>query len=211
MLRAWAIVAVACCVAPFARGASLSNSEITELCAQAEDPAQCGRLVEGAQLKRLPNLARRDGNVLSVTLYPAGTASFTDDEVSGRSYSLWDYLDGLNAVLLYTTVGETTTFTLLQRTTNRRIELPTEPQLAPDRQHLVTADICAERCSNEVAVWRVSRDGIRKELAWSPGPAWTDASAKWKDGATLSFDYVGPGGPGTAEKKLNDPAWKRVP
>ena len=113
-------------------------------------------------------------------------------------------------MLIYTTVGDTTTFTLLQRTTNRRVELPTEPQIAPDRQRLVTADICESRCSNEVAVWRVMREGVAKELVWSPGAAWTDAVAKWKDADTLVFDYVGPDGQGTAEKKLDDPAWKKA-
>jgi hypothetical protein len=165
------------------------------------------------QMKRLPNLARRDGSVLSVSLFPSGTATFadSDDPVNGRSYSLWDYLDGLNAVLLYTTVGENTTFTLVQRATNRRTELPTEPQLAPDRQRLVTADVCETRCGNEIAVWRVTREGIRKELAWSPGATWTDAVAKWKDAATLSFVYAGPEGTGTVVRTLDDPSWKRVP
>jgi hypothetical protein len=208
-----ALAALGCCAAPLAFGAPLSNTELTEICAQADDPAHCGRLVEAVQLKRLPNLARREGNVLTVSLYPQGAATFTDsdDTVNGRSYSLWDYLDGINAVLLYTTAGDTTIFTLLQRATNRRIELPTEPQLAPDRQHLVTADICEGQCSNEIAVWRISRESVRKELAWSPGSAWTDAVAKWKDAATLSFEYVGSGGPATSEKKLDDPAWKRLP
>jgi|SRR5205085_4500944 len=210
--RALAAV-VACCASPLVPGAPLSNGELTEICAQADDPVHCGRLVETVQLKRLPNLARREGNVLTVTLYPEGSAIFTDSEdpVSGRSYSLWDYLDGINAVLVYTTAGDATTFTLLQRATNRRFELPTEPQIAPDRQHLVTADICEVQCSNEIVVWRVTRDSVRKELSWSPGAAWTDAVAKWKDAATLSFEYVGPDGSGSAEKKLEDPAWKRVP
>jgi hypothetical protein len=213
MRRSSALAAVACCVAPLALGAPLPNSELSEVCAQAEDSAHCGRLVEAVQLKRLPNLARREDKVLTISLYPAGNATFTDsdDPIDGRSYSLWDYLDGINAVLIYTTAGDSITFTLLQRTTNRRIELPTEPQLAPDRQHLVTADICEGRCSNEVAVWRVTREGVRKELAWSPGPAWTDAAARWKDAATLTFDYVGANGAGSAEKKLDDPGWKRLP
>ena len=213
MRRISALAAVACCAAPLALCAPLSNSELTEVCAQADDPAHCGRLVEEVQLKRLPNLARREGNVLTVTLYPSGSASFTDsdDQLAGRSYSLWDYLDAINAVLVYTTAGDTTTFTLLQRANNRRVELPTEPQVAPDRQHLVTADICEARCSNEIAVWRINREGIRKELSWSPGPNWTDAAAKWKDAATLSFDYVGTGGSGTMDKKLDDPAWKHLP
>jgi hypothetical protein len=208
-----ALAAAACCAGSLALGAPMSNSELAEVCAQAEDSAHCGRLVEALQLKRLPNLARREGNVLSVSLYPSGSANFTDsdDAVNGRSYSLWDYLDGINAVLLYTTAGDNTTFTLLQRTSNRRIELPTEPQVAPDRQHLVTADVCEARCSNEIAVWRVTREGIRKVLVWSPGAAWADAAAKWKDAATLSFEYASPEGTGTAERRLDDPSWKRVP
>jgi len=212
MRRVCALAAAFCCASSLGFGAALSDSELSEVCAQADDPVQCGRLVEAVQLKRLPNLAKRDGNMLTVTLYPTGTATFTDTGApNARSYSLWDYLDTINAVLLYTIAGDTTTFTLLQRATDRRIELPTEPKVAPDRQHLVTADICEARCSNEVAIWRVTREGIRKELAWSPGPAWTDAIAKWKDAATLSFDYAGAKGAGTEEKKLDDPDWKRVP
>ncbi len=208
-----ALAGAACCACSIAHAAPVSNTELAEVCAQADDSAHCGRLVEAVQLKRLPNLARREGNVLSVSLYPSGSADFTDsdDAVNGRSYSLWDFLDGINAVLLYTTAGDNTTFTLLQRATNRRTDLPTEPQLAPDRQRLVTADICASQCSNEITVWRVTGTGIRKELAWSPGAAWTDAVAKWKDGTTLSFEYAGPDGPGTAERTLDDPTWKRVP
>ena len=48
-----------------------------------------------------------------VSLYPSGTATFTDvdDTVNGRSYSLWDSLDPINAVVLYTTTNNTTLFT----------------------------------------------------------------------------------------------------
>jgi hypothetical protein len=212
MRRFRALAGILCCVSLFTLAAPLSNTELSEICAEADDSVQCGRLVEAVQLKRLPNLARREGNALIVSLYPSGNATFADadDPVKGPSYSLWDYLDGINAVLIYTTVGDTTTFTLLQRTSNRRIALPTEPQVAPDRQHLVTADICESRCGNEVAVWRVMREGVAKELAWSPGAAWTDAVAKWKDAATLVIEYVGPDGPGTAEKKLDDPVWQKM-
>jgi hypothetical protein len=168
-------------------------------------------LIEQAQLKRLPGLARREGDSLLVTLFPEGTATFTDSE--NRSYSLWDYLDGINSVLLYTTQGEKTSFMLLQRTSNRRYELPTEPQLSPDRQRLATADICGPRCTNELAVWQIGRDGIRKELTWSPGPEWTDASARWSGPETLVIEYSfgDPAKTATVERKLRDPSWKRVP
>jgi hypothetical protein len=77
----------------------------------------------------------------------------------------------------------------------------------------VTADICGPRCSNEIAIWRITRDEIRKELTWSPDPTWIDASAKWKDPNTLSIEYSTGEAATTAtvERKLGDPSWKRVP
>ena len=215
-MLAWRVFAAALCCAPLcAVGARLTQADIAELCVNADGAAHCGRLIETVQLKRLPGLARREGNALVVSLYPVGTTTFTDvdDPVNSRSYSLWDSLDSINAILLYTTTNETTSFTLLQRTNNRRFDLPAEPQLSPDRQHLVTADICAKGCSNEIAVWRVSRDGLRKELAWSPGPTWIDAAAAWKDADTLTIEYTvaGQQNDSVLERKLADPAWKRLP
>jgi len=203
-----------CGLAAVASGGRLTPAEIGQACAEADGAEHCGRLIEALQLQRLPGLARRDGNTLLVSLFPSGTATFTDvdDPVSGRSYSLWDSLDSINAVLLYTTIGDATSFTLLQRTNNRRTDLPAEPQLSPDRQRLVTADICPKGCTNEIAVWRVSRDGVRKELAWSPGPTWIDAGAKWRDAETLTIDYAvaGQKSDTTVTRSLADPVWKRI-
>ena len=204
MLSSRVLAAVLCC-APLAApdaacGAQLSDAEIGEICAQAEDAAHCGRLVEGAQLKRLPNLARREGNALMISLFPSGVATFTDsdDPVDGRSYSLWDYLNGINAVLVYATAGDKASFTLLTRSNNRRYELPTEPQLSPDRQRLATVDVCQTQ-------------GLRKELVWNAS-GWADATAKWKDPETLAIEYSvdGATAAATVERKLSDPSWKRV-
>ena len=85
------------------------------------------------------------------------------------------------------------TFTLLQRANGRKVELPAEPKLSPDRARLVTADFCARRCSNELAVWRVTRDGVRKEYSWKPTEAWADAAATWKDADTLVDRIHAPG------------------
>jgi hypothetical protein len=215
-MLAWRVFAAVLCCAPLgAAGARLTQADIAELCANADGAAHCGRLIEAVQLKRLPGLARREGNALLVSLYPVGTATFTDvdDPLRGRSYSLWDALDSINAIVLYTTTNEATSFTLLQRTTNLRFDLPAEPQVSPDRQRLVTADICAKGCSNEIAVWRVSKEGVRKELAWSPGATWIDAAAAWKDTDTLTIEYTiaGQKNDSTLERKLTDPAWKRLP
>lgn len=189
----------------------LSNTEIEQLCGNADDEAHCGRLIEEVQLKRLPGLAQRKGNQLVIALYPAGTATFTDtdDLAGGRAYSLWDSIDPLNAVVLYTTQGDNTTFTLLQRTNGKQTELPSEPFASPDRQRLATADFCAERCVNELAVWRVSKDGVRKELAWSPKEAWSSASVTWKDAETLLIEYTLDDQQRTLQRKLSDTSWTR--
>ncbi len=214
-----AAASVLAALAPVA-AAPLGPDELAGLCAEAEGPAHCGRLVEQAQLKRLPGLATRDGPALKVTLYPAGNATFADTQAQsgGRSYSLWDYLDPINAVLLYTTDGDSVTFTLLQRSSGRRIELPAEPELSPDRQRLVTADFCPARCVNELAVWRVTREGVSKELSWKPKEAWADAGARWKTAETLVVEYTPavPAAPaagakaGVLERRLTDPGWQRL-
>jgi hypothetical protein len=201
-------------LAAAAHAAPLGPGELATVCAQAEGPAHCGRLVEAVQLTRLPNLATRDGATLKLTLYPAGIANFADTDAAngGRSYSLWDYLDPINAVLLYTTDGDTVTFTLVQRANGRRTELPTEPALSADRQRLVTADFCPRQCVNEVAVWRVTKDGVHKELAWTPKEAWIDAGAKWKTPETLVIEYTPPDPQkaGVVERRLADPTGQRL-
>ena len=81
-----------------------------------------------------------------------------------------------NAVVLFATDGDRTEFWLVQRRGGGEFRLPSEPVLAPDRKRFATADFCAQACDNEVAVWRIDADGVRKELAWTPRDAWTDAS-----------------------------------
>jgi hypothetical protein len=212
-------------VAGFAVGALLSASasqavpmtteEVVAICAEAEDPAHCGRLVEAVQLKRLPALASRDGTALKVTLFPAGIATFNDAEAlnGGRTFSLWDFLSEINAALLYTTDGDNIGFLLLQRTSGRSFPLPSEPKVSPDRQRLVTADFCATRCVNELAVWRITRDGVRKEYTWSPATAWADATVTWKTADTVIIAYTVTDGakPLTLERRLSDEVWQRLP
>jgi hypothetical protein len=202
------------CAASIALAVPLSAEELAKVCAQAEDTAHCGRLVEEVQLKRLPNLASRDGTTLKVSLFPSGTQAFTDTEAlnGGRSYSLWDFFSEINAVVLYTTEGDDATFTLLQRANGRKIELPSDPKLSPDRARLVTADFCAARCSNELAVWQVTRDGVRKESVWKPREIWQDAAANWASAETLVIEYTATGATASAklERKLTDPGWTRL-
>ena len=209
------VFALATLWAMTARAVPLTVEELTKLCAQADDAAHCGRLVEEVQLPRLPNLAVRDKLDLKVSLYPSGTATFTDVEsiTGGRSFSLWDFMSEINAVVLYVTDGDDASFTLLQRTTGRKTDLPADPKLSPDRSRLVTADFCEQRCANEVAIWRVARDGVRKEMSWRPATPWIDAVATWKDAQTLAIDYTAAGGgkPSTLTRRLADTDWVRAP
>jgi len=189
--------------------------QVAELCANAEDQAHCGRLIEDVQMKRLPGMAERAGDELRIALFPTGSVSFRDSIAltGAKSYALWDYLDRINAVVLFATDGEQSSFILLQRANGRQYRLPSEPTLSPDRQHLVTADFCARGCDGELAVWRVTRDDVKKALAFRPTPAWIDASATWKDGETLTVDYtpVGADKPRTLERRLDAPGWQARP
>ena len=205
-LLAFALAAVAAVAAPTA-------GQVAELCANAEDQAHCGRLVEEAQLKRLPGLAERAGDELRITLFPTGIATFRDSvAIAGaKAYALWDYLDRINAVVLFATDGDQSGFVLLQRANGRQYRLPSEPTLSPDRQYLVTADFCASGCAGELAVWRVTRDAVVQAFAWKPDAAWIDASAEWKDADTLRVDYTlaGENKPRTLERKLADGGWRK--
>ena len=191
-----------------------SPEELARICANAEDSAHCGRLVEEVQLKRLPNLAVRDGAALRVSLYPSGTAILADTEAlnGGRSYSLWDYISELNAVVLYTTDGDDVSFTVLQRASGRKTELPSDPKVSPDRAYIVTADFCEKRCVNELALWRVTRDAIQKALTWKPREAWADAVANWKTPQTVAIEYsvAGSDKRSVIERRLDDPSWVRA-
>jgi hypothetical protein len=196
-----------------AHAAPVTPARITELCAQAEGPAHCGRLVEAEQLKVLPNLAVRDGGTLKVLLYPAGAREFVDvDTLHGSTtWSLWDYWSPVNVVVLFTTDMDRLGYATLQRTTGQVTAMPAEPSLSPDRQHAAVADFCAENCVNEVSVWLITREGIRKELAWKPDGQWTDVSVQWKGDNTVVLEYTpkGEDKSHTMERRLSDAEWQR--
>jgi len=186
---------------------------VLELCARVESPAHCGRLIEAEQLKALPNLAVRNGDTLRVSLFPSGTRDYVDSIASSneRSYALWDYWSPINAIVLLVTSGDTLSYAVLQRATGQITALPAEPVLAPDRQRVAVADFCATQCVNELSVWRVGREGLRKELGFTPAAPWSDVTATWKGGETLTVQYTLPGDdkPRTVERKVSAADWQR--
>ncbi len=198
-----------------ARAAPPAPAEVTALCADAEDASHCGRLVESRQLARLPGLAVRSGDELRVALYPSGTVTFRDEvRISGaQTYALWDALDRVNGVVLFTTDGDRSAFLFLLRGTGRQYRLPAEPVLSPDRQQIVTVDFCAAGCDNEVALWRVSREALRKERVMRPAAPWADATATWQGNDRLSVEFhrAGTEAPQQLDLALGDPRWQVAP
>lgn len=194
--------------------APLSQQRVMELCGGAESPGHCGRRIEAEQLKALPNLATRDGDTLKVTLFPAGTRAFVDTIVGAdsRAYAVWDYWNNVNAVVLFITEGDKIAYGVLQRANGQLTLVPAEPFLAPDRQRLVVADFCANDCTNELSVWRVARDGIRKEAGFVPAKPWSDVTAAWAKDEVLTLRYTMPGEdkPRTQDMPLASSDWKRV-
>jgi hypothetical protein len=191
----------------------LSDDEMKAACAEADGPAHCARRIEEVQLKRLPNLAVRDGETLKVSLYPTGVATFADagTPTGGRTFALWDFVPEINAAVLFATDGGNASFVLLQRANGRSFNLPAEPKLSPDRSRIATADFCPSNCVNELAVWRVTREGVRKELSWKPAEPWDDAGVKWKSADTLVVEYTKAGATAEATlvRRIADADWRR--
>ncbi|MEO8848817.1 MAG: hypothetical protein ABI440_09350 [Casimicrobiaceae bacterium] len=205
-----ATIAAACAIA--ADATPPSREEVVQWCTDASDTAQCNRLIEAQQLKRLPGLAVRRGNALKISLFPTGAVTFTDTEdlQGGTSYSLWDNFSPIDAVVVAVTREDRTTYVLLMRGNGRKFDLPAEPVLAPDSRHLVTADFCVRECGNEVALWQVARDGVGESAAWKPAPSWSDAAITWQDADTLSIVYTAMGETQdrVQQRKLGDPVFR---
>jgi hypothetical protein len=200
-------------VASLALAAPPTPERVMELCANVEGPTHCGRKIEAEQLKALPNLAVRSGDTLRISLYPSGTRDFIDAIAtdSEKSYALWDYWSPINAVVLFVASGDIISYAVLQRATGALTALPAEPFLAQDRQRVAVADFCPKQCANELAVWRVTREGLQRELSYKPATAWADVTVAWKDPDTLTIQYTPAAGgePRTVERKLTAPDWRK--
>jgi hypothetical protein len=208
----WVFAALA--LPAFALAAPIARDQLTALCADAEDQAQCGRLVEARQLTRLSRIAERLGDELRVSLSPFGLTIFRDTvNVTGAtSYAVWDYLENLDTLVLFTTDGDRSGFLLLQRRGGEEYRVPSEPVIAPDERHFATADFCAKECDNRVTVWRIERNEVRKMSTWMPAKAWSDVSVTWRDAETIALEYSLPDDPQprTLLRRLGDPSWQSV-
>ena len=213
-IRGLAAAAFCAFVLPLlAQAAPIARADLIALCKDAEDQAQCGRLVEARQLKALSRIAERNGDELRVQLAPAGLTVFHDTiNVSGaRTYAVWDYLEDLDTLVLFTTNGDRSGFMLVQRHGGGEYGIPAEPVFSPDRARFVTVDVCPRDCDDEIAVWRVGPESVAKEAVWRPPADWTDASATWRGDGRIAIEYqsAGDSASHTVERRLADPSWQR--
>jgi hypothetical protein len=210
-----ALGALAALALPVVCGAAPPTpAELTKLCGNAEDQAHCGRLVEARQLPKLKAVATREGDELKIALLPVGLATFRDavNIIGARTYAVWDYLEDLEAVVLFATDGDRTEFWIVARRGGGEFRVPSEPVLAPGHRRFATADFCADACDNELAVWRIDGSGVRKELTWKPSETWADAGVTWKGAEALAIEYTvaKASSPRTIERRINDATWTRV-
>ncbi|MGE5169035.1 MAG: hypothetical protein ACM3JC_01545 [Rudaea sp.] len=214
MRRQAACAIVALLALAHAHAAPPSRAELTALCRDAEDQAACGRLVEAPRLRALSRILERNGDELRVSLSPTGLTTFRDsiDIWGATSYAVWDYLAPVDTLVLFTTRGERAGFLLVQRQGGEEYPLPSEPVVAPDHRHFVTADVCPRDCVNELALWSIVRKGVRKVATWKPPPAWTDASVTWLGRDTLAIEYSLADDPRTQTLTLplSDPSWTKA-
>jgi len=197
-----------------AHATPLSRAQLVSLCADAEDQAQCGRLVEARQLRSVSRFVERDGDELRVELSPFGLSVFHDsvNPTGATTYAVWDYLENLDTLVLFTTRGERTGFLLVQRRGGVETRVPSEPVVSPDERHFVTADFCERACDNEVALWRIARDGIFKVATWAPPAVWSDVSVTWHGANAIALEYTvaNESQSQTLERRLDDRSWKKV-
>jgi hypothetical protein len=195
--------------ASIARATPLGAAEVAKLCAEASDPADCGRRVEAAQMARHPGLAVRDGDRLALKL---GSGDRTLVDSSARAYALWGYLAPVDALVVYTVAGGTIGFTLVLRRSGAQADLDNEPVLSPDAAQVATADFCSAGCAGEIAIWRIDRGSIRKDRYFRPRTAWNDVAVRWKDPRTLVVERRTAAAPAVVafDFRLTDPGWIRI-
>ena len=109
---------------------------------------------------------------MTVALYPNGSTTFTDvdDADNARSFSLWDSLDPINAVAALHNDQRCDQFHAAAAADQSPLQ-PAGRAGAVARTGSVWSPRTSvpRHCTNEIAVWRISNDGLRKELSWSPG------------------------------------------
>jgi hypothetical protein len=209
----WALA----CLCTGALAAPPTNQEIVELCTRAEDPPHCGKLIERRQLLSHGSIAQRDGPTLTLNLRGKGQPvrfRDVDDAVAPRDYSLWDVIDAIDCAVVWLQEGESSRYLLVNLGTGVVYDMPGEPLPSPDAHYVASADFCPRGCANELALWEVKGQHLRKALVYGTSAGWTDAGVRWTGERALALEIEIRPDPRRVEHRslelsLDDPAWRR--
>lgn len=197
------VLRVLCVVALAAGGsaayaAALTSPAILRICAEADGAQHCERLIEMQQMKQFPGIAVRDGALLRLGPRVGARAielRDTDDPDSAnpaaafRSYALWDYWPQRKMAIVSVTARERDFFLLVDLERGTQTRVAAEPYLAPDALRFVVGDLCDSECGNVIEIWRFDPDRLVREKTFKPLEKWYDAEVKWRDAATVLFEY----------------------
>lgn len=224
--RALATLALA---AVAAHAAPPSVQAILKACDDAENAAQCERLLETEQIRQFPAVAVRDGPMLRLKARPgAASVALRDEGDPGtetgapyRAHAFWDYWAQRKTAVVSVSTHAGEHYLVIDLDRGTQLRVAAEPLLAPDDQRFLVADLCDKQCANLIHVWRFERDRVVRERTFKPPEKWYEADVAWRDAATLAIEYsvaaprrrLAEPGELTLERakprllKLSDPDW----
>ena len=181
-----------------------------ELCAGAEDPAHCGRLIEDAQLKRLPEpRASATATRLRVSLFPSGSATFTRHRSTRQrraTYSLWDYSTGSTRSCSSRPTATTRASRCCSARPAAGPSCPPSRRSSPDRQRLVDRRFLRQRLRQRgrglARHARRRAQGARVEAGGALVRCRRDVEGR-RDAARSSTRSAGDDKPRTLERRLD--------
>lgn len=192
----WALALVA--IAPtVVQAAPPSHQAILKACDEAENAAQCERLLEAEQIKQFPAVAAREGRVLRLKARVAAApielrdAGNPNDETGAayRAHAFWDYWPQRKSAVVSVTTPAGDYFLVVDLDRGTQTRVPAEPLLAPDSQRFLVADLCEKRCANLIQIWRFDRDRLVRERTFKPAEKWYEADVAWRDASTIAIEY----------------------
>lgn len=192
----WALALLA--LAPtVAQAAPPSHQAILKACDEAENAAQCERLLEAEQIKQFPAVAAREDRVLRLKAR-AGAAPIElrdagnpDDETGAayRAHAFWDYWPQKRSAVVSVTTQAGDYYLVVELDRGTQTRVPAEPLLAPDGQRFLVADLCEKQCANLIQIWRFDRDRLVRERTFKPAEKWYEADVAWRDASTIAIEY----------------------
>lgn len=181
-----------------------SSTESREEGANIVDSVATGEVVvphveagsEEEFLARFPNVASRNGNVLTITLTSGQPLRFENKDTQDEN-ALFTYfngvLQGTSFVLLQHALWEGSAVSLVHLGSGETVNLDAFPHFSPDAQWFFAAslDLVAGYNPNSLAIFRITPTGA--EQVWkeeSLDVSWGPDDVRWVDAQTLTFTRV---------------------